>query len=1414
MTDTDETKPAGFFTDSPEQARVIGAPAERDALVVAGAGSGKTYTMTRRIISLIEQGVPPERILGLTFTKKAAAELLSRVSAAVMAHVARSRAGREADVATGMSANRAFVKPEVLTYDAFFQSIVRQYGLLVGFDQNTQPLSEAGAWQIASDVVERHMDLLVDRDFGGFTTVVKAVMELSNAIGGSMIGPGCDTIGDAVARVRDWDAAMLRRIAADIGGEDIPDRLATVKGKEVKQRKAERDDAYAARVQEERRKALHVWHLNSLVVAGNLRETIERREILLTLVEDYARSKRRMGMAEFSDFTLAAYQLVTRFASIGEHCRRRYSHVLLDEYQDTSTTQAALIATLFHPGLGAKSSAVTAVGDPFQSIYAWRGASPGAFRIFQQDFGMGPGERPYSLSVTRRNSRIILDAANNLTAPLRGEHRPRRPSSSRMHEVDVEALSPMDTAPLGTLGVLGYATLGQEIDAVARFVRTVIERHGVVGRTAGSEDSAERSHGPHVAVLFRAKTAMSQFAQGLERAGLTTLTVGYSALLDRPEVRDVLALLHVVVDSTDTAALMRLLATPRFGISAAGLRALASIADDENTAYQFRSLVQAGLVSADTPRSQRRTVVHEHRDTLANGVFLADVLARRDLASLLAAKHTIDGHDRDAVIRVGIALRRVQAAMHHALGDIVRTAVEALDVDIDMVVAQAVDHPEDTVSPTLAHSSMDSLLALIDTYARELVEGRRPGLKGFMAWVDALGSVEDVAPTVPDADVDVVLMTIHQSKGLEWDAVAVVGMQDKTFPSNQGDSLTVELDGDHAGGMHQGRWQVPEYHETAKTWLEHAQAVPVPVRADAGILPRFPHDAAGTGDSAAGDTHDPYGLDALDTVERLNAEINGNDIAAFDDANGIEREAGEADFLSQHEEYGRRLHADERRLAYVALTRAREDALLTYHQNNAIARDTSSAAMSKSAAKPSNFWQEVRDCLMMRPDVAKPSAGDEQVPQDSLTGRGVAMPEGFFVGERATAYMRSVVDDAWSEPVDESQTGEPLPWPIGTSPRITEMLSKSAGIVRAAMNDATVVAAGTADAADAADAADTSGADGGADAAPQGPLLLRARMLTEDRYLMPWSLSDGSSEGDFGDLDAVVRRRGARILARMRHNVTALQASAGLMDHRQERAYLLGLVRPVPQIASPAAQAGTRFHAWAERFVNAFGAQSGLDEVDLAVDGVGQAVAQANTTQTREELLEGLREAERTESDTDPDERRILLWERRLASSRWARRRPMAAERQIVVALPQLDGQIVVGKLDAVFYGGLDDAVDDATADHEAGKNREAGAGLGIRTRRGADQGGTQAPRTTIIDWKTGARPRTPQDVEAKLRQLDMYRLLLSAIDGVPLDSIDATLYYLSESEEDRRELHARGKTEEEIVAELSSGIPMTSDDD
>ena len=186
------------FTPSAEQAAIIDAPVDADVLVLASAGSDKTFTMTQRIIALINRGVAPERILGLTFTRKAAGELLERVSAAV--------AGDMAGSTTATVSDRACLKPAIFTYDAFFQTIVRQYGLLVGFDQNTQPLSEAGAMQLIHTVLDRHMDDLMafDGDLKSFNTIAGNVFALSNAISGATIGGDCTSFDEAVQRVRDW----------------------------------------------------------------------------------------------------------------------------------------------------------------------------------------------------------------------------------------------------------------------------------------------------------------------------------------------------------------------------------------------------------------------------------------------------------------------------------------------------------------------------------------------------------------------------------------------------------------------------------------------------------------------------------------------------------------------------------------------------------------------------------------------------------------------------------------------------------------------------------------------------------------------------------------------------------------------------------------------------------------------------------------------------------------------------------------------------------------------------------------------------------------------------------------------------------------------------------------------------------
>ena len=179
-----------------------------------------------------------------------------------------------------------------------------------------------------------------------------------------------------------------------------------------------------------------------------------------------------------------------------------------------------------------------------------------------------------------------------------------------------------------------------------------------------------------------------------------------------------------------------------------------------------------------------------------------------------------------------------------------------------------------------------------------------------MSWVDSLGQIEEDTAAVPDTPADVVLMTIHQAKGLEWDAVAVVSMQSGVFPSNQG-GLHVELDAEHPGGGAGESWTPPEYKATVRSWADDPAAVPAPVRVDAGILPRFPHDA--NPDDAPVET-----LRALDDVEVIDDEFYG-DLRSKDIGDDMDVADPSSWYLTQEEEYGRRLLADERRLAYLSL---------------------------------------------------------------------------------------------------------------------------------------------------------------------------------------------------------------------------------------------------------------------------------------------------------------------------------------------------------------------------------------------------------------------------------------------------------------------------------------------------------------
>lgn len=1488
-----EQAPQPKRTPSRQQRKIIDAPQQDDLLVVAGAGSGKTFTMTERIIALIEppNNVPPERILGLTFTKKAASELLTRVSSEVS-----RRAASKASM---------FMKPDVYTYDAFFQTIVRQYGLLVGFDQQTQPLSEAGARQLIATTVGEHIATVRESgiEFTNFNAIVDGVYALSANIASAMIGGDCDSVTKAIEKIRAWDAAFLDIIEAmDVDFDVVPDEAPTVPNLSPASKRLSKYQydgrtkangepyAQAARTNktiDHWRDTIQQFHVKQM------RDATRRRELLLTLVQLYTDAKQRNHMAEFSDFTVAAYQLVTRFPSIGERYRARYTHVLLDEYQDTSTTQAMLLARLFSGASG--RSAVSAVGDPFQSIYAWRGASPGAFRLFQRSFGLPDDYEPYELSETRRNSVVVLEAANNLTAALRDQG--DSGSSADVREVDVRTLSiPRDgKTPVheGTLGVLGYATRGQEIDGVVRFAKHAIAKHERENAERAERGEKPQGTSPHVAVLFRGKAQIPYFQAALEEAGLTTFAVGTSSLLEQPEVLDVLALMHVVADRSDAASLMRLLSTPRFGLEAADLRRLAHMADERNTEYRYRALVEAGVMDAGAAEDEaaRRRIVRDHAREVPNAVFAADLLMDDD-ADAIIEQSPISEQGKRALHHAGAVLRQVRQAAYGPIEEVMRASVEALNLDIDMLIAanerrraSAATHaaaglPDN--NPSAVRASIDALLRTVQTYVQEISTTLAPTLRGYLSWIDAQRTIDEGAAPMPDTPVDVVLMTVHQSKGLEWDAVAVVGLKNGGFPSNQGERLSVEVTNlpgvdtqwDPLDAL--GKWAPPRYTARAHTWITDPAAVPVPVRTDASILPAFPGNARKI---AGSNEYDPIAsLKNDDELELLDDDVFGSlrEYTIVNDE-GFPQQAqalwGEAELwtMPQTEEFGRRLYADERRLMYVALTRARDEALLTYSEDASLARTADNAIPARSRAamravacaagyddwtatdednvveprSSSVFWNEVHmsmmagmvvsphaeahaaqrtphaatqadvldeqwkhamhlpgfiarynmaraareqveqmqarlgaareagagkdelDALMETLDDLKEQAREHaftidasEIPHDapqSWTLDEIAEPRpfGYFIGEHAPDFANAVVGDAWNTPVEERGGTTSRPWPFKLSEGLYTRLRTGADAI-----------------------GDTvckyleSGERPSADDVDRDSLYARALTLIKDPSF--GALPDMPPS----DLLRILGDKARRALRQQRMNATSLQQGRALGAHggdgnddkdskddakkKEERRRLnviAGVLRPVPVMSSPHAEEGTRFHAWAEAFVNAGIADNGSRERMIG--------------ETEAALKE-------TAGDASSADHRLAVWQRRLIDSPWASRTPQGAEQSIVVAIDGVSN-LVQGKLDAVFVGGIDPA--------------------------------DPSKLFTVVDWKTGHRPRTPEDIAEKLKQLDFYRLMLAKEHGVPLDAVDGALYYVSEEDEGKRQIAAEPKDEAAIIREIHEGIAFEDDD-
>jgi DNA helicase-2/ATP-dependent DNA helicase PcrA len=348
----------GTTEPTAEQAAVISAPLAPMA-VIAGAGSGKSETMAARLVWLVANGlVRPERVLGLTFTRKAAAELAERVSSR-LDRLRRAGLARPASAAAGEDLEG---DPVIATYHSYAGRLVASHALREALEPSLRLITPAVAWQLAARVVAAY-DGPMDQVGWTPSTVTAAVLDLAGELAEHLRDPR-ELLGTGR-----WLAAR----AAELDG---------------------RQPALVTRILASQR----------------------TREQLLPLVAGYAAAKAAREVIDYGDQMAVAARIASRHPEVGAAERARYQVVLLDEYQDTSHAQLVLLRSLFGAG-----HPVTAVGDSCQSIYGWRGASAGNLRRFAADFAGAGGQRaPVAvLSTSFRNTGRILDAAAVIQHGLR-----------------------------------------------------------------------------------------------------------------------------------------------------------------------------------------------------------------------------------------------------------------------------------------------------------------------------------------------------------------------------------------------------------------------------------------------------------------------------------------------------------------------------------------------------------------------------------------------------------------------------------------------------------------------------------------------------------------------------------------------------------------------------------------------------------------------------------------------------------------------------------------------------------------------------------------------------------------------------------------------------------------------------------
>lgn len=772
------------FTVSDQQWEAISALPE-PGVVIAGAGSGKTELMSARVIYLVANGfVRPDQVLGLTFTTKATAELATRIRSAL----ARAGLDRAAEGPDGEQGE--VLEPVVSTYNAYASSLLVEHGLRIAHEPDVRVMGDAERFQLAQRVVAEHrgeVRHLSDHP----ASVIGHLLALDGAMAEHLVDAGA---------VRAFQSGERGIWAAELA--DLANQKKTL----TKQRK----------------------------VAAVLQKMDERRE-LLDLVTAYREAKQRLRLMDFSDQIVGACRIAETFPDVCASERERFRVVLLDEYQDTSVAQALLLSRLFSgpDAEHGRGHAVTAVGDPNQAIYGWRGASVANITGFREQFPLADGQpsHRFSLTVNRRSDSRILEVANVLAAPLLQEQ--------------AGLVDPLEAKPGAEPGVVRSAVLRTAEEEMEWLVKEVVAAHDRIAATAletaramkidGRFDQAreaEQKAGAcwrEIGVLVRTNTDGARAHEALSAAGVPVEIVGLGGLLHLPEVAQVVATLSLLEDLSDNASLLTLLTGPRWEI---GVRDLALLG------RRSAEMAQGVRIDGDELSISQQ---------LSESVTGADPTELASLNEALVSPGDLP-YSTQALERfrhLADELEYLRSFVSDPIAELVRKVVDVIGLDVELA---------SSISPS-AQARRENLDLFLHTVATFRAVDGAVSLAALNAWLRVQASVGTGLELAPPTESDSVkLLTVHRSKGLEYDVVFMFGVAAGQFPSDR-----------------------PRLQ-----WTASASELPSPLRGDAASVPQVEERSA-------------EGLDSFKIDVRAHHDM------------------------------------EERRLGYVAYTRARHEFVVSAH---------------------------------------------------------------------------------------------------------------------------------------------------------------------------------------------------------------------------------------------------------------------------------------------------------------------------------------------------------------------------------------------------------------------------------------------------------------------------------------------------